>query len=141
MNNNQIKSDYSSEIAAFVKSGGVITQAVNTNKVQFNQFNTDEAALNAEKPSSHQNAVIRKRAEKAGEKSYVPVAPCRACLTSERSVKSNACLECDRRRFRAKTQFNQNKLTQVAEHLLTQNIAFSFTCGGKKYALKVEEIV
>ncbi|MFN4317167.1 hypothetical protein [Acinetobacter parvus] len=140
MNNYQIKPDYSSEIDAFLKSGGVIKQAVNTNRVEFNHFNADEAALNAQKPNSHQNHVLRMQAKKKGLKSYITVSPCKSCDTDERSVASNICLECDRRRFRAKIGINEKKLNQFAEYLLKQNKPFSFTSGGKKYELKIEEI-
>ena len=36
MINNQIKPDYSTDVASFVKNGGVIALAVNTNKTNFN---------------------------------------------------------------------------------------------------------
>ena len=139
--NHKIKPDYSSEIENFLKSGGVITQAVNTNKVAFNQFNADQGALNAQKPNSHHNHVLRTRARNANLESYVPVAPCKSCGTSERSVRSNLCLECDRRRYRAKAGLSEKKLGEFAELLLKQNKAFSFTSGGKKYQLKIEEIL
>lgn len=138
MMNTQVKQDYSIEIAKFVANGGVISPAINTNKVEFNPFNHDAVARNSEKPNSYQNHILRKRAEKEGLKSYKPIAPCNGCKTQERSVKSNACLECDRRRFRAKVGMNESKLSQVAEYLLGQNKDFSFTSGGKKYVLKVE---
>ena len=141
MNTRQIKANYASDIDAFVKAGGVIKQAVNTNKMEFNQFNADRAALNAQKPNSHQNHILKSRAEKQGLKSYKPVAPCNKCGTSERSVKSNVCLECDRQRFRSKVSLSESKLTQFAEYLLKQNKTFSFTSGGKKYELKIEEVV
>lgn len=135
----KIRADYSSDIAKFIKNGGVIKKAVNTNKCEFNHFNADMAAQNAEKPNSYQNAVLRKRAENKEKKSYVPVAPCRSCLTSERSVKSNACLECDRRRFRAKTQFNETKLSQIFEYLYQTKQSFLFKKDGKTFILKIEE--
>lgn len=139
MMNTQIKQDYSEAVAQFVKRGGQIKPAVNTNKAEFNYCNADTAIKSAERPNSYQNHILRKRAEKEGHRSYKPVAPCNSCKTQERSVKSNACLECDRRRFRAKVGMNESKLSQVAEYLLGQNKDFSFTSGGKKYVLKVEE--
>lgn len=138
MINNQIKSDYSADVASFVKNGGVIVPAVNTNKADFNYFDVDTVAKNAEKPNSHQNHVLRTRAEKQGLKNYKPVAPCRSCQTSERSVKSNACLECDRRRARAKTGMNAKNLEAIGHYLLEKGERVVFTSGGKKYVLKVE---
>lgn len=140
MNTRQIKANYASDIDAFVKAGGVIKQAVNTNKAEFNYYNADTTLKSAERPNSHQNHILRTRAEKQGLKSYKPVAPCNKCGTSERSVKSNACLECDRQRFRSKVSLNESKLTQFAEYLLKQNKPFSFTSAGKKYELKIEEV-
>ena len=138
MINNQIKSDYSADVASFVKNGGVIAPAVNTNKADFNYFDVDTVAKNAEKPNSHQNHVLRTRAEKQGLKNYKPVAPCQSCQTSERSVKSNACLECDRRRARAKTGMNAKNLEAIGHYLLEKGEPVLFTSGGKKYVLKVE---
>lgn len=140
MLNNQIKQDYSADITKFVANGGEIKTAVNTNKAEFNYCNADTVLQSAERPNSHQNAVLRKRAENRGFKSYTPVAPCRSCGTSERSVKSNLCLECDRRRFRAKIGIAENKLAQVGEYILHNNMEFAFTSDGKKYVLKVEEV-
>lgn len=140
MLNNQIKQDYSADITKFVANGGEIKTAVNSNKAEFNYCNADTVLKSAERPNSHQNAVLRKRAENRGLKSYTPVANCRACGTSERSVKSNLCLECDRRRFRAKIGIAENKLAQVGEYILHNNMEFAFTSDGKKYVLKVEEV-
>lgn len=78
----QIKPGYSDKIAEFVKNGGEIKQAVNTNKAEFNYCNADTVLQSAERPNSHQNHILRTRAEKQGLKSYKPVAPCRACGTS-----------------------------------------------------------
>lgn len=135
---NHIKKDYSEAVAQFVKNGGVITQAVNTNKVEFNPFDADAAAINAAKPTSQKNLTLREQAEKSGLSSYKTVAPCQSCDTSERSVKSNACLECDRRRARAKTTVNKKNLEALGHYLLSKNEAVEFTSGGKKYVLKVE---
>ena len=41
MINNPIKQDYSAEIAGFIKNGGVIQPAINTNKAEFNYCNAD----------------------------------------------------------------------------------------------------
>lgn len=140
MHTNTIKKDYSQAIEKFVKNGGVISQAVNTNKVEFNGFNADAKAINAAKPNNHHNAVLRKRAANQGKKSYVPVTSCRSCQTSERSVKSNLCLECDRRRAKEKLLINESKLIQIGLNLLTQEKTITFTQSGKKYVLKVEEV-
>lgn len=83
---------------------------------------------------------MRTRAEKQGLKSYKPVALCKSCGTSERSVKTNACLECDRRRARAKMTINESKIIQIGLTLLAQEKTITFTQSGKKYVLKVEEI-
>lgn len=138
MINNQIKPDYSTEIAKFLAAGGTISPAVNTGKAEFNYCNADSAAESAKNPRSYKNNGLRTRARNLGSKSYTPVAPCNSCGTSERSVKSNACLECDRRRFRAKVGVNEDKLTQIGSYLLAQNKTCTFTSGGKKYVLKVE---
>ena len=135
---NHIKKDYSQEIENFVKSGGVISQAINTNKTEFNGFNADAAAIDAAKPTSQRNLDAKEAAAKVGQKSYVTVAPCDSCLTSERSVRSNACLECDRRRARAKTTVNTKNLEAIGHYLLLKNEVVEFTSGGKKYVLKVE---
>ena len=134
MHANNIKKDYSQAIEKFVKNGGVISQAINSNKVEFNYCNVNET-----KPSSHHNSVLRKRAEAQGKKTYVPVSTCKSCKTSERSVKTNICLECDRRRARAKITVNESKLIQIGLNLLAQERTITFTQNGKKYVLKVEE--
>ena len=134
----KIKPDYSEAVAKFVKSGGQIKQAVNTNKAEFNYCNADTAIKSAERPNSHHNHVLRTRAEKSGLKSYKPVAPCKSCGTSERSVKSNACLECDRRRARAKTGLSVKNLEAIGHYLLDKGESVEFTSGGQKYVLKVE---
>lgn len=136
----QIKPDYSKEVAQFLANGGQIQQAVNTNKAEFNYYNADTVLQSAERPNSYQNHILRTRAEKQGLKSYKPVALCKSCGTSERSVKTNACLECDRRRARAKMTINESKIIQIGLTLLTQEKTITFTQSGKKYVLKVEEI-
>ena len=134
----KIKPDYSDKIAEFVKNGGEIKQAVNTNKAEFNYCNADTVLQSNERPNSHQNHILRTRAEKQGLKSYKPVAPCKSCGTSERSVKSNICLECDRRRARAKTGLSAKNLEAVGHYLLAKSEVVEFTSGGHKYILKVE---
>ena len=138
MINNQIKPDYSADVASFVKNGGVIALAVNTNKTNFNYCNADTTVKSAERPNSHQNHILRTRAEKQGLKSYKPVAPCRSCGTADRSVKSNICLECDRRRARAKTEMSAKNLEAIGHYLLSKDKSVKFTSGSKKYVLKVE---
>ena len=138
--NIKIKPDYSDAIAKFVANGGEIKSAVNTNKAEFNYCNADTVLQSAERPNSHQNHILRTRAEKQGLKSYKPVAPCRYCGTSERSVKSNICLECDRRRARAKTGLSLKNLEAIGHYLLSKGEAVEFTSGGKKYVLKVEVV-
>ncbi|MDM1760056.1 hypothetical protein [Acinetobacter sp. 251-1] len=140
MHTNNIKKDYSQAIEKFVKNGGLISQAVNTNKAEFNYCNADTVLQSAERPNSYQNHILRTRAEKQGLKSYKPVALCKSCGTSERSVKTNACLECDRRRARAKMTINESKIIQIGLTLLAQEKTITFTQSGKKYVLKVEEI-
>ncbi|WP_162689709.1 hypothetical protein [Acinetobacter sp. CFCC 11171] len=134
----QIKPDYSEAVAKFVANGGRIKPAVNTNKAEFNYCNADTTFKSAERPNSHQNHILRTRAEKQGLKSYKPVAPCRSCGTSERSVKSNICLECDRRRARAKTGLSLKNLEAIGHYLLSKNESIEFTSNGQKYVLKVE---
>lgn len=136
----QIKPDYSEAVAKFVANGGQIKPAVNTNKAEFNYCNVDTVLQSAERPNSHQNHILRTRAEKQGLKSYKPVAPCRSCGTSERSVKSNICLECDRRRARAKTGLSLKNLESIGHYLLDKGEVVEFTSGGKKYVLKVEVV-
>ena len=134
----KIKPDYSEAVAQFLANGGEIKQAVNTNKAEFNYCNVDTAVKSAERPNSHQNHILRTRAEKSGLKSYKPVAPCKSCGTSERSVKSNACLECDRRRVRAKNGMSAKNIEAVGHYLLEKGEPVEFTSGGQKYVLKIE---
>lgn len=136
----QIKKDYSADIAKFVENGGQIKPAVNTNKAEFNHFNPDTALKNAERPSSHQNAVLRQRADNLNQKSYTPVAACKSCGTSERSVRSNLCLECDRRRAKAKMGVNKKTVLAVGAYLVNSKKTVEFVQGNKKYILKVEEV-
>ena len=126
----KIKPDYSEAVAKFVKSGGQIKQAVNTNKAEFN-FSVSTGGLK-------QNIQLRKDAEVKGLKTYVPFAACEKCSTFERSVKSNACLECDRRRARAKTGLSVKNLEAIGHYLLDKGESVEFTSGGQKYVLKVE---
>ena len=126
----QIKPDYSEAVANFVKSGCQIKPAVNTNKADFN-YPLSTGGLK-------QNIQLRKNAEAQGLKTYVPFSPCEKCNTSERSVKSNICLECDRRRARAKTGLSLKKLEAIGHYLLDKGESVEFTSGGKKYVLKVE---
>lgn len=126
------------QVDQFLVNGGQIQQAVNTNKADFNYCNADTAIKSAERPNSHQNHVLRIRAENQGLKSYTPVAPCKSCETSERSVKSNACLECDRRRYRAKTGVGAKNLEAIGHYLLAKNEVIEFSSNGQKYILKVE---
>ncbi|MBF7686005.1 hypothetical protein I2F17_09265 [Acinetobacter sp. B10A] len=146
----QIKKDYSVDIAEFLSNGGEIKPAVNnskpksyaeTNTFLFNSPNRDRAGES--KINSHQNSIIRENARKADKKSYVPVTHCGSCGTSERSVRSNACLECDRRRARAKLRHSKNidaAILDIAAYLVEENKTFEFTIKGKKYTLKVEEV-
>lgn len=141
--NPQIKQGYADAIAQFLANGGKITPAVNINKAEFNYCNADTTLKSAERPNSHQNHILRTRAEKQGLKSYKPVAPCKSCGTSERSVKSNACLECDRRRARAKNGISAKNISAknieaVGHYLLANNKVVEFTSGGQTYVLKVE---
>lgn len=147
--NQSIKKDYSEEVAEFLKNGGEIKPAVNSkeplkysNSFLFDKPRVEEATGEVGKTAlkSHQNADIRKRASNAGKKSYVPVTPCGSCGTSERSVRSNACLECDRRRFRLKTGASEKNMTAVAGYLVANNKTFTCTISGKKYILKAEMI-
>lgn len=126
----QIKPDYSEKIAEFVKNGGEIKQAVNTNRVDFN-FSVSTGGLK-------QNIPLRKAAEAKGLKTYAPFSPCEKCGTSERSTKTNACMECDRRRARAKTGLSLKNLEAVGHYLLDKGESIEFTSGGQKYVLKVE---
>ncbi|QHJ83231.1 MAG: hypothetical protein [Bacteriophage sp.] len=148
--NQTVKKDYSDEIEEFVKNGGEIKPAVNSkNPSTFDigsLFRSSREAKNQlsgdenKNSKSTENAVIRKRASNAGKKSYVPVSPCASCGTSERSVRSNACLECDRRRFRLKTGASEKNMVAVASHLIANNKTFTCTISGKKYILKAEMI-
>ena len=127
----QVKPDYSAEIAKYVANGGEIKRAVNTNKAEFNfQIHS----------GGKQNIQLRKDAEAKGLKTYVPFAPCEKCNTLERSVKTNACIVCDRRRARAKTGLSIKNLQEVGHYLLGKGESIEFTSGGKKYVLKVEEV-
>lgn len=126
----KIKPDYSEAVAKFVKSGGQIKQAVNTNKAEFN-FSVSTGGLK-------QNIQLRKDAEVKGLKTYVPFAACEKCSTFERSVKSNACLECDRRRARSKTGLSAKHLEAIGHYLLEKGESVEFTSGCQKYVLKVE---
>lgn len=134
----KIKPDYSEAVAKFLANGGEIKQAVNTNKAEFNYCNADTVLQSNDRPNSHQNHILRTRAEKQGLKSYKPVAPCKSCSTSERSVRSNVCLECDRRRARAKTGLSAKNLEAIGRYLLGKGESIEFTSGGQKYVLKVE---
>lgn len=127
-----IKKDYSAEIEQFLANGGEVKQAVNTNSVEWN-FPISETGLK-------QNIPLRKDAEAKGLKTYAPFSPCEKCGTSERSTKTNACLECDRRRARAKTGLSVKNLEAIGHYLLGKGESIEFTSGGQKYVLKVEEI-
>ena len=126
----QIKPDYSDAIAEFVKNGGEIKQAENTHKAEFN-FSVSTGGLK-------QNIQLRKDAEAKGLKTYVAFAACEKCGSFERSVKSNACLECDRRRARSKTGLSAKHLEAIGHYLLEKGESIEFTSGGQKYILKVE---
>ena len=76
---NRIKADYSIGVDEFIKRGGQIQSAVNTNKADFNYCNADTALKSAERTNSHQNHILRTRAGNKGLKSYTPVAPCKSC--------------------------------------------------------------
>ena len=91
MINNPIKQDYSAEIAGFIKNGGVIQPAINTNKAEFNYCNADTVLKSDERPNSHQNHILRTRAEKQGLKSYTPNVPCKSCSTVEWDIFFNEC--------------------------------------------------
>ena len=138
MLNHKIKADYSSDIEQFLQNGGEIKSAENTNKAEFNYCNADTVLQSAERPNSHQNHILRTRAEKQGLKSYKPIASCGSCGTSERSVKSNICLECDRRRARAKTGLSVKNLEAIGHYLLDKGESVEFASNGQKYILKVE---
>ena len=126
----QIKPDYSDAIAKFVENGGEIKQAENTHKAEFN-FSISTGGLK-------QNIPLRKAAEAKGLKTYAPFSPCEKCGTSERSTKTNACMECDRRRARAKTGLSLKNLEAVGHYLLDKGESIEFTSGGQKYVLKIE---
>lgn len=127
---NHIKKDYSEAVAQFVKNGGVISQAANTNKAEWN-FPISGTGLK-------QNIPLRKRAEQLGLKTYAPFEACRKCGTSERSTKTNACIVCDRNRSRVKNGLKPKNLQGVGIYLLEKNETVEFTSGGQKYVLKVE---
>lgn len=121
----------------------MIKPAINANKAEFNYFNADEVARNAEKPDGIKNHELRMAAKNKSLKSYTSFAPCKSCNTSERSVKSNACLECDRRRSRSRLKHSKNidvTILDIATYLVEENKSFEFTIKGKKYTLKAEEV-
>lgn len=126
----KIKPNYSEAVAQFLANGGEIKQAENTHKSEFN-FSVSTGGLK-------QNIQLRKDAEVKGLKTYVPFAACEKCSTFERSVKSNACLECDRRRARAKTGLSVKNLEAIGRYLLDKGESVEFTSGGQTYVLKVE---
>lgn len=126
----KIKPNYSEAVAQFLANGGEIKQAENTHKSEFN-FSVSTSGLK-------QNIQLRKDAEVKGLKTYVPFAACEKCSTFERSVKSNACLECDRRRARAKTGLSVKNLEAIGRYLLDKGESVEFTSGGQTYVLKVE---
>lgn len=126
----KIKPNYSEAVAQFLANGGQIKQAENTHKAEFN-FSVSTGGLK-------QNIQLRKDAEVKGLKTYVPFAACEKCSTFERSVKSNACLECDRRRARAKTGLSVKNLEAIGHYLLDKGESVEFTSGGQNYVLKVE---
>lgn len=126
----EIKPDYSEAVAQFLANGGEIKQAENTHKAEFN-FSVSTGGLK-------QNIQLRKDAEVKGLKTYVAFAACEKCSTFERSVKSNACLECDRRRARAKTGLSVKNLEAIGRYLLDKGESVEFTSGGQTYVLKVE---
>ncbi|MCT8090688.1 hypothetical protein H0920_10775 [Acinetobacter sp. C_4_1] len=129
----QIKPDYSEAVAKFVANGGQIKPAVNTDKaIEWNQPVSTGGLKN--------NIPLRKAAEAKGLKTYVPYAPCEKCGSSERSVKTNACILCDRRRARAKTGLSLKNLEAIGHYLLDKGESVEFTSGGKKYVLKVEVV-
>lgn len=127
-----IKPDYSDAIAEFLAKGGEIKQAENTHKAEFN-FSVSTGGLK-------QNIPLRKEAEVKGLKTYAPFSPCEKCGTSERSTRTNACMECDRRRARAKTGLSVKNLEAIGHYLLGKGESIEFTSDGQKYVLKVEEI-
>ncbi|MEG0605564.1 MAG: hypothetical protein RR487_13780 [Acinetobacter sp.] len=126
----KIKPNYSEAVAQFLANGGEIKQAENTHKAEFN-FSVSTGGLK-------QNIQLRKDAEVKGLKTYVPFAACEKCSTFERSVKSNACLECDRRRARSKTGLSAKHLEAIGHYLLEKGESVEFTSGCQKYVLKVE---
>ena len=126
----QIKPDYSDAIAEFLAKGGEIKQAENTHKAEFN-FSVSTGGLK-------QNIQLRRDAEVKGLKTYVAFAACEKCGSFERSVKSNTCLECDRRRARSKTGLSAKHLEAIGHYLLEKGESIEFTSGGQKYVLKIE---
>jgi len=136
--NIKIKQDYSAEVEKYLAAGGQIKEAENTNKVEFNYFDADAAEKNKEKANSSVNQQKRKDAQDQGLKVYTTYSPCKSCRTSIRSVATNACMECDRRRAKNRYGVNSRSLDQIGEYLVKQNKAHTFTSGGKTYILKVE---
>lgn len=128
--NPQIKQGYGDAIAQFLANGGQIKTAVNSNKSP--DFNPNLPTGGIE------NYQLRKEAEKKGLKSYLTLVPCEKCNTSERSVKTNACLACDRRRARSKTGLSDKTLQDVGLYLLDSGKSIEFTSGGQTYVLKIE---
>ncbi|RSE25099.1 hypothetical protein [Acinetobacter johnsonii] len=126
----KIKPDYSEAVAQFLANGGEIKQAENTHKAEFN-FSVSTGGLK-------QNIQLRKDAEAKGLKTYVPFAACEKCSTFERSVKSNACLERDRRRARSKTGLSAKHLEAIGHYLLDKGESVEFTSNGQNYVLKIE---
>lgn len=139
MLDNRIKKSYAEEIEGFVAAGGVIAAAENTNQVKFNYHDADAAERSKSKLDSVVNQEAREKAANAKLVSYKTYAPCKLCLTSERSVKTNVCLECDRRRARVKFGVNSRSLDQIGDYLVKQGKSHTFISGGKEYKLKVEE--
>lgn len=128
--NSQIKQGYADAIAQYLASGGKITPAVNSSKAP--SFNPNLPAGGLE------NFQLRKEAEQKGLKSYSTLVQCEKCNTSERSVKTNACLACDRRRARSKTGLSDKTLQDVGLYLLDSGKSIEFTSGGQTYVLKIE---
>ena len=126
----KIKPNYSEAVAQFLANGGEIKQAENTHKAEFN-FSVSTGGLK-------QNIQLRKDAEVKGLKTYVPFAACEKCGSFERSVKSNACLECDRRRARSKTGLSAKNLEAIGHYLLEKGKSVEFSSNGQKYVLKIE---
>lgn len=128
--NSQIKQGYAEAIEDFLANGGKITPAVNSSKAADFNPNLPGGGL--------ENFQLRKKAEQQGLKSYSTFMPCEKCNTSERSVKTNACLACDRRRSRLKTGLSDKTLQDVGIYLLDSGRSIEFTSGGQTYVLKIE---